>query len=78
MRPGHDIHILFVEHLSEQCDLVRTPLLVVSIKKAANQQVGFLGAAMMRSPMKAFEFRVGKHFGDVVWRARHCERRMKR
>ena len=78
MRPGHDIDILFVEHFGELRDLAIIPLLVVRIEKAANQQVGFLGAAMMRSPMKAFEVRVGKHVGDVVWSARHCERRMKR
>ena len=31
---------------------------MVSVKISANQQIGFLGAAMMRAPSKALKFRV--------------------
>jgi hypothetical protein len=49
-------------------------LLVVCIEKPADQQIGFLGAAMVRAPVQAFQIRVGWHGRHVVTIACHCER----
>ena len=43
-----------------------------------DEQVGFLRAAMVRTPGEALQVRVGGHGGHVIAIARHCERRNKR
>jgi hypothetical protein len=48
---------------------------VVRIEEAADQQIGFLGAAMVRAPVQALQVRVGRHGPHVVSFASHCERR---
>jgi hypothetical protein len=45
------------------------------IEKAADQKIGFLGAAMVRAPVEAFQVGVGKHAAHVVSFSSHCERR---
>jgi len=62
----------------ERCALLRPPLLVVSIEKSADHQIGFLGAAMVRTPVKAFQIRVGRHGCHVVTISADCERRNSR
>ena len=63
--PGHDVDVLLVEHGGENGSVIRIPGRVVSIEKAADQQVGFLGAAMMRTPGKALQLRVERHGGHL-------------
>jgi len=78
VRPGHDVDVLLFEHRLEPRALVNVPRLMVRVEEAADQHVGFLGPAMVRSPMKAFEVRIGKHAGHVVTFAAHCEPRESR
>jgi hypothetical protein len=51
---------------------------MVCVKESADQQIGFLGAAMMRAPLEALQFRIGRHGRHVVMIAAHCERRNSR
>ena len=59
-RPGHDVDVLLLEHRLEQRALVLDPSRVVRIEEPADQQIGFLGAAMMRAPGEALQLRCRK------------------
>jgi hypothetical protein len=48
---------------------------MVRVEEAADQHVGFPGAAMVRSPVKALQVRFGRHERHVVTLSPHCEPR---
>jgi hypothetical protein len=73
--PGHDVNVLLFEQLRKQRALVSAPRHVMRIEKAADEKIGFLGAAMVRPPVEAFQVGVGKHAAHVVSFSSHCERR---
>ena len=79
VRPGHDVDVLLLEHRLEQRALVCTPALMVRVEEAADQQVGFAGAAMMRAPARGASGPGRKAWGACSETLRaHCERRTQR
>jgi hypothetical protein len=51
---------------------------MMCVEESADQHVGFSGAAMVRAPVQALQFRFGRHGVHVVALSCHCERRMSR
>ena len=60
-RPGHDVDILLLEQRLEPGQIVFAPGLGVSVEKAADQQVGLLGAAMPGTKAEASQAGVAVH-----------------
>ena len=54
-RPGHDVDVLFLDQFLEQRDLGIVPRVPARIEEAADQQVGFLGATVVRAEVQALE-----------------------
>jgi hypothetical protein len=54
-RPGHDVDVLFLDQFLEQRDLVVVPVMPARIEEAADQQIGFLGATVVRAEVQALE-----------------------
>ncbi len=54
-RPSHDVDVLFLDQFLEQRDFGIVPVMGARIEEAADQQVGFLSATVVRAEMQALE-----------------------